>query len=116
MAEIASRLREDAECLRKMVVQAGFAGAETGVRVKEPDLLLSALDEAADALDAKDKRIAELEAALDGALDTILEHTLADSRPVTEEDQPAIDAFDRAIEDARARIASRLPNKEDRNG
>lgn len=64
MADIAKKLREDADCLRKMVAQAGFAGSETGVRVKKPDLLLAVLDEAADALDAAHKRIAELEAAL----------------------------------------------------
>lgn len=50
---LVARLKEDAAQLRKMEKLAKFGGEETGVRVKDPALLLADLDEAVMALSAR---------------------------------------------------------------
>lgn len=67
---LVSLLKSDAAQLRRMVDLAKFSGAETGVRVKSPDLLVSNLDESAAAilalLDENERLRATLKSLCDG--------------------------------------------------
>lgn len=51
MSDLVDRLRHDAHQLTKMVEHAKLAGPETGVRVKDPSLLLTDLSEAVDEIE-----------------------------------------------------------------
>lgn len=51
MSDLVERLRDDVRQLSRMVEQAKMAGPETGVRVKDPSLLLADLSEAADRIE-----------------------------------------------------------------
>lgn len=68
--ELVRRLRDDIAQLGRMIAQASFAGPETGVRVKSPELLLADLREAASRLEAGkqgvDEAARECEHCIDG--------------------------------------------------
>lgn len=64
--DLVKRLCDDIRQLTKMVEQASFS-AETGVRVKDPSLLLADLENAATRIASDAKRIAAIERELDTA-------------------------------------------------
>lgn len=59
MTDLVERLNDDVRQLTKMVEHAKLAGPETGVRVKEPSLLLTDLSEAASELDRMRRELEE---------------------------------------------------------
>jgi hypothetical protein len=61
MSDLIERLNDDVRQLTKMVEHAKLAGPETGVRVKDPSLLLADLSEAADEIERLQRHIDALQ-------------------------------------------------------
>ncbi|MBD9540152.1 hypothetical protein IB276_11875 [Ensifer sp. ENS04] len=57
MSDLIERLNDDVRQLTKMVEHAKLAGPETGVRVKDPSLLLADLSEAASRISQQDDEL-----------------------------------------------------------